>query len=159
MKKLEENFYPRNKWFESMLNFYSNKKNMPSREILSPPIGDIADSMHTMCVSYDVFPEDLAEFLELMNNPLMDYDNFVEKIVKRLHGAKEESGEVFYSDMANALHFTRLLIEKDLKTCKERGYGDEKILPELSTSLSIITKSHANQLARLIRKTYSEGNA
>ena len=156
MKTLDENFYPQDKWFQSMLGFYSKKENMPSNEILSLPIGDITDAMHTMCVSYDIFPDDLAEFLELMNNPLMNYDNFVKDIVQKLHDASEESGEYFYSDMAGALYFIKRIIEKDLELVKERGYGNEQNLPELSIALSAIAKTHTNQMAKLIRQTYSE---
>ena len=153
---LKEDFYPKDKWLSSLLDFYSGKDSMPSRETLEVPLNDIVSNIETMCMSYANFPEDLINFLEVISNPLIKYDDFVVDIVDNIRAGYEETGEGGYIEVADSIDFLRKIFEKEKEFINTK-YSDvmennNVQFEYFSNAISTIVRVHTLQVVKEIRK-------
>lgn len=135
---LESNFYETELWFESVLNFYASRGDMPDKLALFQPVKDITNAISKVCTLYAEYPENIVDFLKVSINPFISNDGFRSDVLHNLHAAADESNQPGYHDMAEALLFLRQCYESDFDMLRKR-YGDR--IDELQLDITTFAKS------------------
>lgn len=143
---LDTDFYKAELWFESVLNFYASKDDMPDKFALFQPVKDITDAIGSICTLYAQYPDDIIEFLKVSTNPFMSNDGFRADIINNLHLAAEESEQSGYNDMAEHLFFCVSVMKVILRCC-----GSVTVIK--FGSWSLISLLWLNRLKRLLNLT------
>lgn len=156
MTTLEHNFYFVHHRFLD-LKQYCNKQNNDciKNEQVIALLEDITNAVGAMCVCYANFPDDLAEFLDVVSNPLINLEDFHKEMVEPMRACAFESDEGAFEVMAEAMWFLRRLYNKDRSLIQK--YFDEIVteknidLVELEEFFQKVIRQHVTAIAQEIR--------
>jgi len=153
---LPENFYNREGWFKSILDFYGEQQKLLPKETLRRAVEGVVNSLYNVISINRNWPQDTHNLLKQAVGPLWDPEEYREKIYQSFKRRAVDENEPRLDTIAESLMYLRYLFEQD-RAFITQVFADEISktdggLERFAAALQTIVKTHTNQIIRLLAK-------
>lgn len=153
---LPDNFYNREGWLKSILDFYGDQQKLLPKDLLQRAAEGIVNSLYNVISINRNWPQDTHSLLKQAVGPLWDPQEYREKIYQSFKRRAVDENEPRLDIIAESLMYLRYLFEQD-KTFINQVFAEEVTktnggFDPFAAALQAIVKTHTNQIIKLLAK-------
>jgi hypothetical protein len=157
--ELPDDFYKSKGWNKSLLKFYGAEKQKLPADLLEGPIHTLVEAMLDVVYIYSKFPQIVYNSLGQTIDPMFYPEEYISKIYDVLMDAGTKENRPFLMQYAESLLTIRRFFERNKEFYTENFYyeinntpgeGDASRYEKFTMVMQEITKSHVNQIRRMI---------
>jgi|GEM_PF-2429515 len=155
-------FYDKNGWCDSIVDFYGTNPQFPNKEILNAPMNLLTQSIGNLIDIYGNFPDIVTNLLNQIISPLFFDNDYEKNVYSPIKKAAVDESNPPLADMAESLLILRKLHDKDKNLLLTKFQNeisqidkptDAEKFEYFVDSVHKITKVHIHQLIGIIAES------